>query len=66
MNLVEGLHNEIVTARDRLKLYEEIPTGAFGAAFLKVDIATAERALASGDVIEMVRAYQNLKGSNED
>ena len=61
MNLVEALEQEIQRNRDLLKLYEEIPTGAFGAMMIDLDIKAAINALASGDVVEIARAYAAMK-----
>ena len=61
MNLIEGLQEEMTRNRKILKIYEEIPQGAFGAMMIKKDIADAEKALASGDTIEMIRVYKSLK-----
>lgn len=63
MNLVEGLHHELVRNKELLKVYEEIPTGAFGAMFIKEKIKKGEEALGTGDVVEMARAYVELKES---
>jgi len=47
--------------RELLKLYEEIPTGAFGAMMIRKEILDAEKAIANGDTIEMMRSYKSLK-----
>lgn len=61
MNLIEGLQKEANRRRELLKQYEAIgPEGAFGAAMLKIDIERAEKAVASGDVVEMVGVYREL------
>lgn len=61
-NLVEGLLEQMNRCREVLAAYEKIPEGAFGAAMIKQDIANAEQAMGSGDVIEMLQAYETLKG----
>jgi len=48
--------------RDLIKIYDTIPTGAFGAAMIKQDIVAAEKAMASGDTVQMLRYYKALKG----
>jgi len=59
-NLVQGLIEEMNRCRELLKLYEDIPTGGFGAAMLRRRISGGEEAMISGDVIEMLKAYQAL------
>ena len=60
-NLMEGLIEELKRNRELLKLYQEIPTGGFGAMFIKKDIDDAEKAMVSGDTVAMVKAYARLK-----
>lgn len=62
-NLISGLHKQLERNRELLKLYEEIPTGAFGAAMIKKDIEAGEKALADGDVVAMLRAFKALEES---
>ena len=64
MNLMEGLIEQANRCREVLKEYEKIPEGAFGAMMIRQDIANAEAAMASGDVIKMLAAYEALKGVN--
>lgn len=61
MNLIEGIQSEQERVRELLTLYQEIPTGAFGAAMLTQAIKESEDALASGDVVRQLRAYEALK-----
>jgi len=61
MNLIEGLQKEMNRCREVLKEYESIPQGAFGAFHIKESIRKAEWAIASGDVIEMMAVYRDLK-----
>ena len=60
-NIIEGIQQEVVRCRELLKMYEEIPQGAFGAMMLKRIIADAEAAVAHGDTVEMIRQYEALK-----
>ncbi len=60
-NLIEGLNTELERNRELLGVYESIPTGAFGALVIQQAITAAESAMASGDIVEMVRAYKGLK-----
>lgn len=62
-NLFEEIQEQMNRCRELVKEYESIgPAGAIGAALIKQDIANGERALASHDVVEMVRAYKALEG----
>jgi hypothetical protein len=60
-NLVEALEREIDRNRELLKAYESIPTGTFGAMMIERDIKNAVKALASGDAVEIIKAYQEMK-----
>jgi hypothetical protein len=60
-NLAEALTKEIERNRELLKLYQEIPTGAFGATMINADIKAGIEALASGDVVAIARAYEKMK-----
>lgn len=54
---------EQARARQLLVTYREIgPPGAFGALMIEQALARADQAAAAGDVVEMVRSYQELKG----
>jgi len=53
--------HQLDRAREILTHYESIPQGAFGAVFIRADIAEAERAFASGDMVAIIRAYAKLK-----
>jgi len=62
MNLIEGLQQEMNRCRDLIKAYEEIgPAGALGKLVIENSIKNGEAAIASGDVVAMVAAYQDLK-----
>jgi len=41
--------------------YKKIPTGVFGAACIEQVLREADAAAISGDVVEMVRAYNAMK-----
>lgn len=60
-NLMDGLMNELNRNRELLALYKSIPTGAFGAAIINATIIRGEAAIKSGDVIQMLQAYSELK-----
>ncbi len=62
-NLIEGLNQQLVRNRELLKAYEEIPTGAFGAVMIRKYIDVAEKAIADGDTVAMMRAYKALEST---
>ena len=61
MNLVDGFKQELERARELLIAYESIPTGIFGAVVVKDAIDKAETSMLTGDVVEMIHAYNVLK-----
>lgn len=62
MTLAEGLPAEQQRVRELLPLYDAVPAGAFAAAIMRAALTRAEQAAASGDVIAMLRSYEELKG----
>jgi hypothetical protein len=62
-NMATALANEIGRNRELLEVYKKIPTGGFGAAMIDADIKFAISALASGDVIEILKAYERMKNN---
>lgn len=62
MNLIDGMQREMNRCRELLKLYEQIPTGTFGAAVIKQGISKAEKAIADDSIVEMLKSYEALKG----
>lgn len=60
-NLMDGILSEMNRAREILAMYEEIPQGAFGAAMIKMSVARAEKAISSGDIVEILKCYNDLK-----
>ena len=52
---------ELERVRKLLAIYESIPEGRFGAMMIRQSIARAEAAQASGDVVAIVAAFQELK-----
>jgi hypothetical protein len=61
-SLATALPKEQARVRVILGHYKELgPVGAFGAAFIERDLQLADDAAASGDVVAMIAAYQNLK-----
>jgi hypothetical protein len=59
----EDLPKQMARVRDRvLPYYDEIgPAGMFGAIMIRKDLDDAARALASGDLVEIIRCYAALK-----
>lgn len=60
-NILEGLQREIDRCFDLKRIYDEIPYGSFGAAFIQKAINEGKKALISGDVIECIRCYKELE-----
>jgi hypothetical protein len=62
-SLGEALPAEMARVRDEvIPTYLEIgPSGAFAVAWMTAELDAAAKALAEGDVVEMVRCYQALK-----
>lgn len=59
------LPKEMARVRDVvLPEYLAIPGGAIAAAMMRSDLDRAAVALAEGDVIEILRTYESLKGWN--
>lgn len=66
MNLIEGIHEQCNRARKIMVCYTGMGNvGVFGEAVIKSCITEGEAAIASGDVIRMLRAYKNLEEIEE-
>lgn len=64
MNLISGINQELKRCWELLQMYGEVgPPGVFASTMLKETIKKAEASLEGGDVIEMMRCYQELKES---
>lgn len=63
-NLIEGLFAEMNRVRLIIKVYEETPAGNFAASLMKISIKECEKAIANGDVVAMVKSYQDLTDYN--
>ena len=62
MNLIEGLQAELTRCRELLEAYKELGTvGLFGKLVIQESVHKGEAAMVSGDVIKMLRAYEDLK-----
>lgn len=63
MNIIDGIQFQCDRCRELIKQYEELgPIGLFGKTMIQADITEGEAAIASGDVVRMVRAYNALEG----
>ncbi len=62
-NLPEAMEKQIERNRELLEIYKTIHTGGFGATMIAHDIREGIAALASGDVIRILRSYESLKGN---
>ena len=61
-NIQEGLVERIQRAKEIRILWAAIgPAGTFGVLVLGEAIVRAERALGSGDVVEMIKSYNELE-----
>ncbi len=59
----EQLPIEMARVRDKLlPIYDAIPTGIFAATQMRLWLDEAAKALAQGEIIRILRAYEELKG----
>ena len=66
MNLIEGIQQQQERVRGIIPHYEEIGMlGIFGLAMLKEAVKHGDRAIASGDTIDMLAAYKELEDCTE-
>ncbi|KKM87512.1 hypothetical protein LCGC14_1268100 [marine sediment metagenome] len=64
--LGEALPKEQARVREIWGHYKEIgQAGAFGAAMIEQDLRRADEAVMSGDLVEMILAYNTLKDIKE-
>ena len=60
--LADGILREQTRARELLGLYREIgPPGTFGAMVIEDVLKRTDRAVMTGDVVEMIRCYGELR-----
>jgi molybdopterin converting factor small subunit len=64
-NVGEEILVELKRNRELVGIYKELPAGVgtFGAVMINQDIDRAEKALAEGDVVAILQAYEKLKGN---
>lgn len=62
--LGDALPREMARVRDQvMPAYQSIGSaGAFALAMMRADLDAAANALATGDVVEMLRVHESLKG----
>lgn len=67
MNLIEGLIDQMNRVRGLAAVYDALPNdaGKLGALLMRATIMTAERVMAEGDLVEMIRAYKDLEEFKE-
>ena len=62
-SLGEALPKEQERVREVLQGYREIgPAGTFGAVMIEQSLRAADQAVMSGDLVAMMRCYEDLKG----
>ncbi len=61
-SIADALPVEIERVQELLPLYDQIPTGVIAATMMRNSIKAAHRAMVEGDVIAMLRCYDDLKG----
>ena len=64
MSLGEEFPKELSRVRQLVAEYRSLPDGAgyLGASIMELALKRADQASASGDVVEMIRSYEELKG----
>lgn len=60
--LADAFPREQERVRNLVKVYDQIPAGAFGAAMLRQALSRAEKAAISGDITAILSSYEELKG----
>lgn len=58
----DALPLEIERVQNLLPIYDQIPMGFFAATMMRASLKRAVASLANGDVVEMIRCYEDLKG----
>lgn len=60
-NLVEALTDEILRVTEIKREYDAIPAGALAAALMGQALDKARKAQASGDILQMIPALEELR-----
>lgn len=63
--LADALPREIQRVQELIPLYESVPMGFIAASMMRTSIAKAHAAMMAGDLVEMIRVYEDLKGYSE-
>lgn len=64
-SLADALPAEMARVRVVLGYYKALgAVGAIGAMFIEQDLQAADKAVMSGDVVQMLRIFETLKGIN--
>lgn len=59
---MDGLLSEIERCSNLKAMYDQIPSGAFGAMMIQQAIDKAKAAVASGDIAEMITSFKQCQG----
>ncbi|WP_257303431.1 hypothetical protein [Geothrix campi] len=66
VSLAEALPQEQARVREVLAIYKSLgAAGVIGAAMIEDDLRAADRAIATQDIVAMLRCYQTLKQIHE-
>lgn len=60
--LADALPREMTRVRELIHLYESVPMGGLAANMMRHSLDRAQIAMAHGDVVAMIRCYEDLKG----
>jgi hypothetical protein len=61
-SLADALPLEIERVQKIISIYMDIPMGHLAASMMKVSIKQAHKSMMEGDIVGMLRAYDDLKG----
>jgi hypothetical protein len=65
-SLADALPKEQARVRDLITIYRSVgPPGYFAASMMEQSLKAADEAVMSGDLVAMIRAYEDLKGYEE-
>ena len=64
-SLATELPKEQARVRELIDIYKSVPFGSIAAGFMEQALKEADKAVMSGDVVAMLRAYEELKGFKE-
>lgn len=62
-SVAEDIQLEIIRNQELKQIYEGIPMGFIGASMIQLDIDFAIKALAEGNIINILSAYEKLKAN---